>query len=311
MNTSFVKQYLHSEATVGQEALAIFFICVSAVTLLVAHGAILGSITPAISALLLMVALVAWISTASLTVLFQERHLAWYSFGIIGAIALVLFLRSPWSLVGVVLLLLGLFDAQRRAQDEKKLIVEFRPYRIMRRALPILLVALSLFSAIAYVTLALADDFNGETRIPRAMFDVLFTPVEEGLKVFIPSYHEELSVTGTQTAIARDIFRPDALERFGVNAIFETIEKQEGQNVPLKEAVYDSLNNSIASAVSPYRAVLPFVAIIGFFFVFRLLFFLLMWPALGISMIAVKVLVLYNIVSVQERTIKQEEAQLV
>lgn len=311
MSSSLVKEYFRIDATLRQEILAVLFVAVSATLLILAQNALLGALSPSISAPLLLVGLVLWMSAASLMFLFQERRLAWYCFAAISIAALILFFRSGWSVFGVAVLALGLFDAQRRAQDEKKLIVEFRPYRVMRRALPTLLLALAIFSSIGYVSVALADDFEGEVHVPRAIFNAMFAPVEGGLQTLIPSYHEGLSVSGTQTAIARDIFRPEALERFGVNNLFETIEKQDGQNVPLKEAVYQSLNNSIASAAAPYRDALPFVAIVGFFFVFRLLLFFLMWISLGISMLAVKVLMLYNIVSVEEQPIKQEQAQLV
>jgi len=311
MSSSLAKEYLHIDATVRQEVLAVLFIGVSAVLLIIARAALLGAMNASIAAPLLVVGLVVWMSAASLTFLFQERRLAWYCFGAISLVAFALFVRSGWSVAGVAILALGLLDAMRRAQDEKKLIVEFRPYRVMRRALPTLLLALALFSAIGYVSLALADDFEGDVHVPRAIFNVLFAPVEGGLRAFIPSYHEGLSVSGTQTAIARDIFRPEALERFGVNNLFKTIEENDGNGMPLKEAVYESLNNSIASAAAPYREALPFVAIVGFFFVFRLLFFFLMWLSIGISMLAVKVLMLYNIVSVEEQPIKQEQAQLV
>lgn len=310
MSSLFAKEYLQSNATGRQEGLAILFFCISVVTLLVARSAMAGGFSVSLSPALVIVACISWLSVTSLTLLFQEKRLAWYSFGAVGVGALAIFFSSGATLLAAIILTAGLFDAARRANDEKKLIVEFRPYRIMRRALPTLLLALSLFTAIGYVNTALADDFKDDIRIPRPLFDVLFTPIETGLGALIPSYHEGLSVSGTQSAIARDIFRPEALERFGVNAIFKTIEQHDGQAIPLRDAVYDSLNTSLMNAAAPYKEMLPFIAIIGFFFVFRFLYFLLMWVAIGITMLAVKVLVLYNIVSIEERKITQEQAQL-
>lgn len=311
MRSPFVKEYLNIEASFKQEALAVVFVAVSTLVLVLAKASFAGTIEPALASAVMVVASIFWMCTVSLSLLFQQERLALYTYSALILLAFLLFFSGTLVIIASVLLGLGLWEANRRAQDEKRLLVEFKPFRILRRALPTFLLTLAIFSAVAYVNVALSDDFNGEVRVPRPIFNVLYAPVEAALETISPSFDENFTVSQTQAALARDLFSEAALERLGLNNLFDNIEEGSEQGVPLKESIYSSLNGSIANAAAPYRELLPFVAMVGFFFAFRLLFFLLMWLSLGISVLAVKLLMLYNIVSIEETSVQQEHARLV
>ena len=311
MRSPFVKEYLNIDASFKQEALAVIFVAISTLVLILAKASFAGAVEPALASAMMVVAFIVWVCSVSLSLLFQQERLALYTYSGVVLLALFLFFSGSATFVATALLGLGLWEANRRAQDEKRLLVEFKAFRILRRALPTFLLALAIFSAVAYVNVALSEEFNGEVTVPRPVFNVLYAPVEAALETISPSFDENFTATQTQAALARDLFSDAALERLGLNNLFDNIEEGSQQGVPLKESIYTSLNRSVVNAAAPYRELLPFVAMVGFFFAFRLLFFLLMWLSLGVSMLAVKLLTLYNIVSIEETSVQQEHARLV
>src|SRR5690606_10648512 len=115
----------------------------STLVLVLAKASFAGTIEPALASAVMVVAAIFWMCTVSLSLLFQQERLALYTYSALILLAFLLFFSGTLAIIASALLGLGLWEANRRAQDEKRLLVEFKPFRILRRALPTFLLTLA------------------------------------------------------------------------------------------------------------------------------------------------------------------------
>lgn len=246
---------------------------------------------------LLLAAILGWIILFNLTLLFLERKIALFLYGVLLLLLVFLFGIHGSALFGVVGLGLTMLWAQQKVQNEKSILIEFKAFRISKRALPIFFTGLALFLAFSYQSLILDDALEGDLSIPPAVYDSIFKPTERILDIMFSGYERGMSVGDFQQLVLRTFtFLPPSF-------VEDEIASQS-----LRDFSFDLINTNISAILEPYRGLLPFLFIIGLFFVFKTFSLPFLWLTLIFSWVVIKILLLYNIVTIKETSVEKIEA---
>lgn len=299
MDSRIFKAKIFSEIPVKQLWLGGVFIVVSVVVWLFIFQVFSTGTAPGDKTPLLLATILGWIILFNLTLLFLERKIVFFLYGVFLLLLVLLFGMHGWVLLGVAGLGLTMFWAQQKAQNEKSLLIEFKAFRISRRALPIFFTGLALFLAFSYQGLILDDTLKGDLSISPAVYDSIFEPTERILDIMFSGYERGMSVGDFQQLVLRTFtFLPPSF-------VGDEIASQS-----LRDFSFDLINANISSILEPYRGLLPFLFIIGLFFVFKTFSLPFLWFTLALSWVVIKILLLYNIVTVKETSVTKTETVL-
>lgn len=258
----------------------------------------------------LLAAGLGWIVLFNLTLLFLSKTPALLSYAVLFLVLFFFFGLQGFTIVGILVFTLAMLWAYQKANNERKLLVEFKTFRILKRALPIFFTGLALFLAFAYNSLVLQDVFEDDLIIPPQLYDTLFGPTEVILSILFPDYEKGMSIGEFQEIIVESFLPPEILDQIGGDVRFAAdFLDEEISAQSLRDFSYNWLNENTSSILEPFRGILPFLFIIGLFFVFKTFSLPLLWFSFGVSWLVVKVLLLYNVVAV--RTISVDKKEMV
>jgi hypothetical protein len=300
------------EASPKQLTLASIALFVSLGVLIFLFLVLSGHISGVATLAWLVVAALVWVVLIALVVLFLERNLALVVFtGVLAAVLILFVSQSIYAIIGAFALYLGLLHAYRNAEKEREVLIPFSPLRILRRTFPPLFLGLSVFLAMSYHSFLLEDIIGDTLHISQDTYNVLFWPVETTLDATLPGYQAGMSLGAVEQLVIGHFGRAESLARIGgaqnINVQFVPAEFA-GRS--LNHVTLTFFNNNIQSLLMPYRDVLPLFFMVGLFFVFQFLSFPFRWFALGMTLLAIKVISLYNITIRQERRVIKEERVL-
>lgn len=290
----FDVEHVREEASPKQIALASIFLFATfalAILLFLVLGGHIGGAATVVG--LLVIAFV-WTILLGLVLSFLEPFLALIVFSVAMAVLLILFgLHSILAVVAVLAVFWGMLHAYRNAATERALLVSFRPFRILRRGFPPFFLGLSLFLAIIYQGFILEGAFSDEgSGISMQTYERIFRPVESVLQTALPGYEIGMSIGSVQDLVNVDFVGSEVAER------------------SFKDVSFEYVNANIQALLAPYRDLLPIFFVVGLFFVFQFLSLPFRWLAIGATLLVIKVLVLYNIATVQETRVVKEERVL-
>lgn len=209
-----------------------------------------------------------------------------------------LFVRSWETLLALLILGFGFFKARKIAHETQEQLVELKPLQAIKAGMSFFLTLTALSFAIFIASVVFLDATHEEP-IPRSLFDVVFVPIEDVLQLVAPSYTTELNTEEVQQVLVSDLLSIDAIERLG---LFD------GSNadVSFADTVYSSLNHYISKSTYAIRDYLSLVTIVALFLFLRVFALIVLWVSYGIYTLVIKVLLLYNIISVQKHSVQQE-----
>jgi len=251
-----------------------------------------------------------WVVFLDLTLIFFRPRTAYIVYTLLALFMFAAFGFRDLNFLGIFGFSGGLWLAYRRAQSEKRLLLEFRAGRIARRSLPVFFAGLSLFLAFTYNNFIL-DDFGDEPRISHTVFDVIYAPAGWLLQLAIPGFDSDTTIQELQGTFLENVLPnilPESIADTGNNRLFSAqfTDPEISAQTP-KEFIFGWLNDNVANIIAPYRGLLPIFFVVGLFFAFQFLFFIFMRPIIIIALLVIKLLLLYNIVSVQKiNTVKEE-----
>jgi len=258
---------------------------------------------------LLLAAILGWIILFNLTLLFLERKIAYALYGALLLLLAFLFGTHGSILFGIFGLGLAMLWAQQKAQNERSLLVEFKAFRISRRALPIFFTGVALFLAFSYQSLILDDALEGDLSIPPAVYDSIFEPTERILNIVFSDYERGMSIGDFQQLVLRTFLPSELFRGAGQNAPFTpSFVGDEIASQSLRDFSFNLINANITAILEPYRDLLPFLFIIGLFFVFKTFSLPFLWLTFIFSWLVIKLLLLYNFVTVKQTSVEKIEA---
>lgn len=252
-----------------------------------------------------------WIIVFNITLFFLEKNLARASYLLLIGFLILLFGLSAFVLFGALIFLVTMLWALHKARSEIGLLVNFHIFRISKRAMPIFFTGLALFLAIGYNATALSDAFEGEFAIPAELFDTLFEPTETILSLLFSDYERGMSIEEFQQVTLEFFLPPEIFNQFGRNTIFSgDLVAQKFTDQSLRDFSFNWLNDNIKSILGPYQGFLPYLFILGLFFVFKTFFLPFMWGAFIATWVVVKLLLLYNVLTRREVDVVKREVML-
>jgi len=289
---------------------ASFFVLVSAGFFFFLFSVLQGGGASAQTFFLLALTLITWVVVFALSTMLLDKKGAYYAYAPMLLIALLLLGTKGFGVIGVFLFGAGVAIAYHKAQREKKLLIEFKPFRIARRSLPIFFTGLSLLLAVSYHSFILQDTLE-ELHVSPELFELMYAPTDLMLGLIIPDYNTDASISEVQASIIQNILPklfppgldPTAPERFFQPQLLDP----EISSQTLKEFTFQWLNTNLATIVEPFRALLPAFFIVGIFFTFKFLFIFVLWATVVLAWLVIKILLFYNIIVLTERDVKKKD----
>jgi len=241
---------------------------------------------------------VLWLVLFELTLLLIEKRTVLYcDLALLIGVG-VLFVRSWETALALVILGIGFLRARKMSRETQESMIEVKPLQVVKAGMSFFLTLTALSFAIFIASVVFLDATYDEP-IPRSVFDVVFVPVEDVLQTIAPSYTTELNTEEAQQVLIRDLLTVDAVERLG---LFDG----SSSDASFADTVYLSLNNYISKSTYAIRDYISLVTIVALFLFLRVLAFVVLWISYGVYTLVIKVLLLYNIISVQKHSVQQE-----
>lgn len=298
-----------SQIPVKQLWLGGIFAAVSVMVWLFIFRIFSAGTAPGDRTLLLLAVILGWIILFNLTLLFLERKIALVLYGVLLLALIFLFGMHTSVLLGVAGLGLTMIWAQQKAQNERNILIEFRAFRISKRALPIFFTGLAFFLALSYQNLILNNALEGDLVISEGVYSSIFEPTEIALSFMFSDYERGMSIGDFQQLIRQSFSPPELFKESGQNALFSpSFVGEEIASQSLRDFSLSWINTNIRTILDPYRDLLPFFFIVGLFFVFKTFSLPFLWLTLIFSWVVIKILLLYNIVTVKQTSVEKIEA---
>jgi len=243
-----------------------------------------------------------------LLVLFAHKHLTYFLYIFTGILLFVLYGLYDFNFVGVLLFTFILFLAHFRAQRFKEFIADFRPYYISRRFIPLFFTALAIMVSFVYNSFIL-QHYVEEPHIPKSVYSVVFAPVEYSLGFVVPGYEVGMTVEEFQGVLVNGFlarFLPGELSGQFDSGALPDFFGEEVENITVEEFSLVWINETIDNILMPYKSVLPALFIFGIFLTLRFVFLPFIWISVTLVLLVIKVLLLYNIITLQKVTTVKE-----
>lgn len=307
-------KYDFTHLTVYERWFAGIFILSSLGVWLFLLSVMLLATTSALTLILLAVSGLLWLVCLALTLIFLKPSTAILVYAPLILLIFIAFGLRDLNFIGVLGFVVCLWWAYKRAQNEKRLLVNFQPLRVARSSLPIFFAGLSLLLAFAYNSIIISDSLK-EPRVSKTFFSLVYTPADLLLRISIPGFNSQTTISELQGTFIENILPnilPKSILNSGANnRLFSTqfTNPEIGAQTP-KEFTFNWLNQNIDSIISPYRGLLPIFFVVGLFFTFKFIFFIFMWVVFALVILVAKLLLLYNIVSVRKIAAQKEEVFL-
>lgn len=252
---------------------------------------------------LLLVAGLVWSAFFGFVTLFLPKRILFFVYGVVGIVIGVLFGLVDLNIIGIALFVGAMFVAYWRMKRAKKFAGGFRTVFFSRRMLPIFFTGLAILLAFFYMNYVLVD-YVDNPRVSPKVWHIMFQPVEGGLQVIVPGYQEGMTIEEFQKVFVSGFmaqFLPEGAEVPQDEEAVQFVDDATGQKT-LEQFTLEWLNQTIATIAGPYRDIMPALFVVGLFFAFRFLLWPLMWGVIGILWLAIKALMLYNILEEREVT---------
>lgn len=257
---------------------------------------------------LFIFAAIMWFLLSALSLFFLPRKFAYLLYIFLLVLLTILFGLHDFNIIGVFLAALFFWIAHVRADKAREFLADFRTLFIGRKSLPYFFTALAIFSAFVYNSFFIKAYYNNGLSIPSSVYHAAFVPVETLLDVSIPGYEKGMSVREFEDIILDNFLSrifPQDLTQPDPDARGPGFFERDISSLSLEEFTLTWIDSTLKSTLQPYSEFLPLFFIIGLFFAFKILFWPFMWITLGLSMLVIKVLLLYNILTVKEVTIQK------
>lgn len=308
MEDNFIKNFRELDIPKKQAWLGMIFIGINiAFWSLLTYALALHITTPFIVSLLFILGL-ALAVTYGLLVLFVHRYISYFLYIFLSILLLVLYGFYDLNFIGVFLFTLILFLAFLRAQRFRDFIADFRPYHISRRFMPLFFTALAVLLAFVYNSFIL-QYYVEDLHIPKSVYSVAFKPVDYSLEFLFTDYERGMTITEFQNILVSGFvtrFIPGLPEGQLEAGAFPEFFGENVAEFSVEEFSLVWVNQSIASIFTPYRDILPALFIFGLFLVLRFVFLPFVWVSTGLLLLAIKILSLYNIITLDEETTVKE-----
>ncbi|MDX1535839.1 MAG: hypothetical protein R3346_03705 [Candidatus Spechtbacterales bacterium] len=263
---------------------------------------------------ILLVAGILWSSMVALAFLFVEKSLLYAMFGFLSLILIVLFGFQKTNIIGIILFIIVSWLAYKRGERMRRFLAEFRPIVISMKSMTIFFTGLAILLAFTYHNFIFEDYYKDGLRVSGEVYPVVFEPIEQFLELILPGYEEGMTVKETENVIKSSFivwFLPEEIEN-SEEVINEspTFLDEDISSLTLQELSLEWINQTLENTIQPYGEVMPAIFIVGLFFAFRFMLWPFMWVSLGALLLEMKLLSLYNILTVKEVTVEKEVLSL-
>lgn len=231
------------------------------------------------------------------------------------AIALLAFLFFGWR--GIEVFAIAVFFITTSfgyiwVQREQAQLIPFWYLRFIRKGMPIFFTGLAFALALFYNT-SPAGRISDVPQIPSSIIHVILIPVEYGLRASVPDFRLDMKISEVEALGARElpsvINASPQLTGQVVKDYFNKLPATEREKT-LTEFLTAFINTQLQTTILPYKQLLPVVYLFGLFLVFRALGTPLMWIAIGLGWVVMKILLRFNKLRLRKVGVDKEELVL-
>lgn len=246
----------------------------------------------------IMVGGLVWTLAYLIVLLFIQQRFAYLLYGCLTLLLLLFFGFHGSSVLGIILFGFLLILAHERSQRTRAFLAEFNAPFIARKGLAVFFTGLALLIAFLYTSFTFSPTIEDLIISPKA-YHVAFYPAETVFKILFPGYRSGMTMDEFQQFVLSNItkrFFPKEKIESRPLALFD---KGVGSET-LEEYTRTLINKNLQNILAPYQDLLPTFFIIGIFFAVRFLLWPFMWLVIGTLVIAIKLLLLYNILTIKK-----------
>lgn len=220
---------------------------------------------------------------------------AYLALGTYAVISLISFLFFGWRGVEIIAVstfflmsCFGYFSVGR----ERKILLPFLYRRLIMRGMPIFFTGLAFVFALLYNTSPIRQN-GGIPQFSDRFIRTVLLPVEYAAKPFLKEFSRDNTIGDISAA------NPSLRGWLGKFPPDEQIKT-------FAQFFHIFVNSQLESILLPYQQYLPFIYLFGLFLVFRTLGAPIMWLAIGVGWVIVKVLLYFRIVRIRTREARRE-----
>ena len=255
--------------------------------------------------------------------IFDPLYLGYITYGAASLSPLVFFGGSGWVWVGVAVFFIFTVVAFRRVVEERELLVSFRFFRLMRRGVPMFFSGLAVLLAFVYHFSPIGA-YAVPVQVPRMVVDAVFVPLDGLLESLVPGYYSGMTVGEFQSRVA-----PSLLGNLILSTLPQNISGQFTQrdlqeltsnftisrdpdvlNQTIPAFTHQRLNEYIAASIEPFKELFSIFFLIGLAFVFKALSVPLMWLAIVLGWLMMKLFLLLHIFEMRLVVVNKEKLVL-
>jgi len=252
--------------------------------------------------LLLLLAGLVWIAATVLADMLLPENLLVLSFGFLAVLLLILFGLNLYNLLAVSLFVAAIYSAHKWAKRIRENTIKFNAVFLSKKFLGIFFTGLAIFLALTYNNFVL-EDYLENPRISPNVYHAIFIPVEAFVGLSVPGYQKGMTVEEFQHVFIENVLPAFLPEQFGrIDTSNISVFDNEIASQTLEEVTLGWINDSMRSFISAgaYKGILPFLFIFALFSAFKFLLWPVGWLVAGLTLVAIKVLSLYNIIVFKE-----------
>lgn len=294
--------------------MGVFFSLTSLLFWLGIFWALSSRITDAVLLVAIFLTGILWITALVVIILFLDKKAVYVSFGILLLTLVSLFGFGKYTILGIILFGIILWIAYIRVERIKNSLAQFKALFLARRFFTIFFTGLAVLLAFIYSSYILSDYSIDDFHVSESVYHILFIPIETSLRIVIPKYKKGMTVGELQEVLVDNFltrFLPEKDTQIdvpqGINFNQETefspMLYGDVINMTLEQFSLNWINTSVAIIVEPYKDILPVFFIVGLFSVIKFLLWPLKWLSLIFIWLAIKLLMLYSIISIKETQI--------
>ncbi len=259
----------------------------------------------------------AWTLMLAFTILFVQKRFAYLLYAINIVWLLILFGFTTSNLIAVAIFATALWFGYVRGGKTQRKLADFSLWMILRKSLTVVFSGLALFLAFSFNSMVIGEEYKDDLEISPEVFNAVFAPVDSFLNVALPGYAKGGTVGDFQESLLRGFasdFLPER-QNIDTNEIQQLEQETLQQNQlldeaaleqPLREFARQRLNDFIKTSLAPYEETLPVFFVAALFAVMRVLLWPLMWLYIIFIVVAIKLLLLYNILDIKQVEIVKE-----
>ncbi|MDX1608159.1 MAG: hypothetical protein R3251_03040 [Candidatus Spechtbacterales bacterium] len=243
--------------------------------------------------------------TFGLLQLFVSKYLRFILYALLTILLLGLYRFEDLNFIGVFLFSALILVAHWRAERVKRFIAEFKPFYMLRRFMPIFFTGMAIVLAFVYNSFIL-QYYVDNPQIPKQAYSTVFRPAEAFLQIPLPGYRPGMTMEEFQEVVVSSVFTKFLPQNEAGRQIdFENIDfpdflGESVADVTVEEFTLAWINQTMNTILAPYLDLLPALFVVGLFLVFRFILLPFLWAAKGLTLLAIELLLLYNIIVEKE-----------